>query len=139
MRSLLSELNKVMLKHRDLALAGFKSADYEKRSGATFEDDRREMPKYQDAFLQSLTFLQMVSRQRVCNYRFHTKEIKGFVEQWSRRHGERVYVPEGIFIAAALACGFTVSQRNDLTYMNAKLDGTTDGSGVKSGKFVIFI
>ena len=127
-------LEEVIRKHRTLSLHGFRHKDYAKETGNDFLQDREGMVKYSKPFSHCLRFLKRVRKQQDFNFEFSTYALKHFVEEIAMKKGPRVYVQEGIFIAAAYASGFKVRRVGGKVFLNTQLDHGPKGCGIYSGK-----
>jgi hypothetical protein len=129
-----SLIEKIADKHERLSLHGLKGKNYKRLTDNSFLKDRRQMAFYQQEFSLCLRFLERVQKQRNYNFRFTSYSLKHFVEQATAMQGSRVYIPEGILIAAAYASGFKMKSVEDTAFLNVQIDHGPDGSGVYSGK-----
>jgi hypothetical protein len=135
-------LEETIKKHRTLSLHGFRGrnyAEYAKMAGSEFQKDRENMVNRLEAFSQCLRFLRRIHRQRDFNFRFSTYVLKHFVEYAAVQKGMSVYVPEGIFIAAAYASGFKVKRLEHSGFLNAQINYGPKGFDIYSGRTKLLV
>jgi len=111
-----ASINEVARQNSLLTTSGYGVSSYWNRKPSeyreAFEVARESLCKgdHVDAFLACVRFLRLLKTIKTVNKKTHSYELKHDVEKFMRMRREPVYVPNGVFIAAAVYSGFLAKQ-----------------------------
>lgn len=107
-KTLLEKIQIVKAKYPYLTASGFDL----KKQFSDFESERKELEKYLIEADICLTYLKLVFKLSHIDY--HAGNSYGYkhkIEKWTlTEYGRRIYIPNGVFITAALIAGFKISE-----------------------------
>jgi hypothetical protein len=129
-------LKQVVDQYPKLSRYGFQHPDYEMQNKETFSAGRKAMLHDIAAFDYSREYLSFLTPSRGYNTEYTAHFLRERAQEYyQKRSDPQLYIPDGVFIAAALALGFKVRQVDDKAAINVKLQHGANETGVRSGNF----